>query len=154
MTLTYCLTTAYDHRVPTLSVPELKLSLPLYASVQAGFPSPAEDYVAEVLDLNDYLVKDPACTFFVRVQGESMIEAGIYPGDILVVDRSVEARHDDVVVAFINQHFTVKRLYRQADGIRLVAENAAFPSLLIGGGDELIIWGVVGHVLHKPTKLT
>jgi DNA polymerase V len=70
-----------------------------------------------------------------------------------VVDRSVEARHDDVVVAFINQHFTVKRLYQQADGIRLVAENPAFPPLQIEGGDELIIWGVVGHVLHKPTKL-
>jgi DNA polymerase V len=153
MILTHSQNTAYDHRVPTLSVPELRLSLPLFASVQAGFPSPAEDYAAEALDLNDYLVKDSACTFFVRVQGDSMIGAGIYPGDILVVDRSVEARHDDVVVAFINQHFTVKRLYQQADGIRLVAENPAFPPLQIEGGDELIIWGVVGHVLHKPTKL-
>lgn len=152
MTLTYSQNTAHDHRVPTLSVQELKLSLPLYASVQAGFPSPAEDYAAEILDLNDYLVKDSACTFFVRVRGDSMVDAGIYPGDILVVDRSVEARHDDVVVAFINQHFTVKRLYRQAGVIRLMAENPAFPPLEIRNGDELIIWGVVGHVLHKPTK--
>jgi len=82
-----------------------------------------------------------------------MIGAGIYPGDILVVDRSVEARHDDVVVALVNQQFTVKRLYRRRDGIRLVAENPAFAPITIGGNDELIIWGVVGHVLHKPTKL-
>lgn len=153
MTLTHSQNRAHDKRVPTLSVRELRLSLPLYASVPAGFPSPADDYAAEILDLNDYLVKDSACTFFVRVVGESMTGAGIYPDDILVVDRSVQARHDDVVIAFINQQFTVKRLYHQPDGIRLVAENPAFPPLRIGAGDELIIWGVVGHVLHKPSKL-
>lgn len=153
MTLTHSQQKAYDARVPTLSVRELRLCLPLYASVQAGFPSPADDYAAEILDLNDYLVKDSACTFFVRVAGESMTGAGIYPGDILVVDRSVQAGHDDVVIAFVNQQFTVKRLYRQPDGIRLVAENPSFPALRVGPGDELIIWGVVGHVLHKPTKL-
>ena len=143
----------YDDRVPTLSVHELRFSSPLYASVRAGFPSPADDYVSEPLDLHDYLIKDSACTFFVRVVGESMTGAGIYPGDILVVDRSVEAKHDDVVIAFFNQEFTVKRLEKRGGAIRLVAEHPAYAPIRINRGDELIIWGVVGHVLHKPTKL-
>jgi len=154
MTNNYFPGRADDARVPAIRhVRYPELVLPYFESVQAGFPSPADDHAMEALNLHDYLVKDSACTFFVRVEGESMVGAGIYPDDILVVDRSVEARHNDVVVAFINQQFTVKRFSRRAEGILLLAENPSFAPIEVHPGDELIIWGVVGHVLHRPVKL-
>ena len=141
------------HRVPICRTADREVELPLFTSVRAGFPSPALDHTEEPLNLHDYLVKNPASTFFVRVEGESMIEAGIYPDDILVVDRSIEARHDDVVVAYINSDFTVKRLSGRRGGrIVLRSENAHFAPITIDEGDELIIWGVVTTVLHKPVR--
>lgn len=141
------------HRVPIRRTADREVELPLFSSVRAGFPSPALDHTEEPLNLHDYLVKNPASTFFVRVEGESMIGAGIYPDDILVVDRSIEARHDDVVVAYINSDFTVKRLSGRRGGrIVLRSENAHFAPITIDEGDELIIWGVVTTVLHKPVR--
>lgn len=128
---------------------EWPLTLPLYgSSVRAGFPSPADDYIEKHLDLNDYLIKHPAATFLVRAQGDSMINAGIHDGDILVVDRSLEPLHGRIVIAALNGELTVKRLYRQQGRVQLMAENSAYPALDISETMEMVIWGVVTNVIH------
>ncbi|MBU1171044.1 MAG: translesion error-prone DNA polymerase V autoproteolytic subunit [Proteobacteria bacterium] len=122
---------------------------PLFmASVTAGFPSPADDYVEGRLDLNAHLVKHPAATFFVRVAGDSMIGAGIHPDDILVVDRSLTAVDKRVVIAVVNGDLTVKRLRISHGNIVLVAENDAYPPMEIHGDMTFEIWGVVTSVIH------
>lgn len=153
MLLLYTPKPGLDARVPIIPFGDLDIELPLYHSVQAGFPSPADDHVEAVLNLQELLVKDTACTFMVRVEGESMIGAGIHPGDIMVVDRSIEAAHGDVVVAFINSEYTVKRLCKQRNRIELQPENPAFDPIIVENDDELIIWGVVTtslRMLRKP----
>lgn len=123
--------------------------IPLYAStVRAGFPSPADDYIETMLDLNEYLIKHPAATFFVRASGESMVNAGIYSGDILVVDRSIEAGHGKIVIVALNGELTVKRLSHQNGHIKLVAENPDFPAIDITDEYDMVIWGVVTNVIH------
>ncbi len=123
--------------------------IPLYSStVRAGFPSPADDYIETMLDLNQYLIKHPAATFFVRASGDSMINAGIHTGDILVVDRSIEATHGKIVIAALNGELTVKRLSRQHGQVKLVAENPDFPALDITEEYDMVIWGVVTNVIH------
>ena len=92
-------------------------------SVTAGFPSPADDYLEDKLDLNEYLIKHPAATFFVRVAGDSMINAGIYNNDIIIVDRSIKPKHGKIVVAALDGQMTIKRLYRRDDKIMLLPEN-------------------------------
>jgi DNA polymerase V len=125
-------------------------ALPLAGSkIAAGFPSAAEDFVEGKLDLNDILIKRPAATFYVKVAGESMRDAGIFPGDILVVDRGEPPKHGHVVVAVVNGELTVKRLYRKGKIIRLDAENPAFPNIEIQGETELTIWGVVRANVHR-----
>jgi DNA polymerase V len=120
------------------------LSLPLYSSrIAAGFPSPADDHLDDTLDLNEHLVQHPAATFFVRVQGDSMTGAGIYPGDLLVIDRSLTPKSGAIVVAVVNGELTVKRLQIEGRHIWLMPENPAYPPLEIGEGMELVIWGVV-----------
>ena len=111
--------------------------------ISAGFPSPAADYEDARLDINEYLVSNPVSTFFFAVQGDSMQGAEIFDGDVLVVDRSVRARHGHVVIAFINGERLVKRLYRRAGRVALVAENPLYPVLEIQDGMELEVWGVV-----------
>ena len=124
--------------------------LPVYSSlVSAGFPSPADDYSEGKLDLNAYLIPKPASTFFVRVSGDSMIGVGIHPGDILVVDRSLEAKHGKIVIAAVNTELTVKRLYKKDGAIKLLAENPNYPELVFGEESELFIWGVVTSVIHQ-----
>lgn len=127
-----------------------KLALPLAGGrVAAGFPSAAEDFVEGKLDLNDLLVRRPAATFYVKVAGESMRDAGIYPGDILVVDRGERPQHGHVVVAVVDGELTVKRLHRMGKTIRLEAANPAFPDIEIAGETELSIWGVVRASVHR-----
>ncbi len=124
--------------------------LPLYSStVRAGFPSPADDYIERKLDLNTHLIKHPAATFFVKAAGDSMINAGIQSGDMLVVDRSLEATHGRVVIAAINGELTVKRLSRQHNQVKLLAENPAYAPIDITDEQDLVIWGVVTHVIHQ-----
>lgn len=124
--------------------------LPLYSSrVRAGFPSPADDHVEARLDLNDYMVKHPAATFFVRVAGDSMVNAGIFENDMLVVDRSLEAASGRIVIAVVNQELTVKRFQKTKTGCELIAENPTYPPIIVEAGDELHIWGVVTHVIHS-----
>src|SRR5690606_1591437 len=109
----------------------------------AGFPSPAADFAAKPLDLNELLIAQADATFFWRVRGHSMSGAGILDGDILVVDRAVQARHGMVVVAALDGEFTVKRLYRQAHDTRLQAAHPDYPDICPKPGQELLIWGVV-----------
>lgn len=124
-------------------------AFPLYATkVAAGFPSPADDHIEAKLDLNQYLVKHPAATFFVRVEGESMLGAGIYPNDILVVDRSLKPSNGKVVVAVINGELTVKRLKVGKGTLTLLAENVQYPSIHITEEMNFSIWGVVTNVIH------
>ncbi|HEX5055607.1 MAG TPA: S24 family peptidase [Gammaproteobacteria bacterium] len=126
-----------------------RLALPLAGGrVAAGFPSAAEDFVEGKLDLNELLVKRPAATFYVKVAGESMRDAGIFPGDLLVVDRGESPRHGHVVVAVVNGELTVKRLYRKGGTVRLEAANPAFPDIEIAGETELTVWGVVRANVH------
>lgn len=123
--------------------------IPLYSStVRAGFPSPGDDYIEAMLDLNEYLIKHPASTFFVRASGESMMNAGIYSGDILIVDRSIEASHGKIVIAALNGELTVKRLFQQHGQIKLIAENPDFPPIDITDEYDMVIWGVVTNVIH------
>jgi DNA polymerase V len=128
--------------VPLADAP--KLFIPLSpAKVSAGFPSPAADYQDKRLDINEYLIRNPVSTFFFPVQGDSMEGAEIFDGDILVVDRSVKARHGHIVVAFVDGERLVKRLYHRAGRVALVAANSIYPALEIMGEMELTIWGVV-----------
>lgn len=127
-----------------------KRALPLFgARVPAGFPSPADDFIEGMLDLNDLLVTNPPATFFVRVSGHSMSGAGIYPNSLLVVDRSVKPTHGRIVVAVVDGELTVKRLKRLRGGaVELVAENPDFPPLRFVDGQELVVWGVVTAVVQ------
>ncbi|MFP6899343.1 MAG: translesion error-prone DNA polymerase V autoproteolytic subunit [Opitutales bacterium] len=124
-------------------------AIPLYAcGVSAGFPSPADDYLEGTLDLNERLIGEPAATFFVRAKGDSMIGAGIHDGDLLVVDRSVEARDGRVVIAVINGELTVKRLVRKNGKAWLEPENPAYQPISFNEGDDVRLWGVVTNVIH------
>jgi DNA polymerase V len=125
-------------------------ALPLFASrVQAGFPSPAQDYAEGLLDLNEFMVEHEAATFYVRVQGQSMVGAGILDGDIIAVDRALEARHGDIVLAVIDNELTVKELYQQNGQVRLLPHNPDFQPIEIKEGQELSVWGVVKGVIRK-----
>lgn len=117
--------------------------------VPAGFPSPAQDYSPESLDLNEYLIKNPEDTFIVKVVGDSMIGAGIYDGDELIVDRSLTARSGDVVIAIVDNDLTVKRLVRERGGVWLCAENVKYADIFIAPHMELSVWGVVIKCLHN-----
>ncbi len=129
--------------------PPTRLALPLFSGkVAAGFPSPADDYVEKTLDLNELLIQKPAATFFVRVQGESMLGAGIHPNDILVVDRSIDPVPGKIVICALNGELTVKRLERDGEQWKLKAENSAYPDIAIHEELDMVIWGVVTNVIH------
>lgn len=117
--------------------------------VQAGFPSPADDYVEKQLDLNEMMIQHPAATFFVRVDGDSMIDAGIRSGDTLVVDRSIEPTDGKIVVAALNGEFTVKRLRQKGGRVTLSPENAKYADIPVDPEADFEVWGVVTFVIHK-----
>lgn len=119
--------------------------------ISAGFPSPAESYVEGHLDLNEYLIKHPAATFFVKVNGDSMRDAGIQSGDILVVDRALEASDGKIVVAVLNGEFTVKRIAIRKSAIFLLPENENYKPIAVSPGADFQVWGVVTYVIHKTT---
>jgi len=126
-------------------------SLPLFETgVKAGFPSPAEEEMSTPLNLSEHLISHPASTFFIRVVGDSMQGVGIFSGDLLIVDRSLQATHGKIVVALINGEFTVKRLLINKDSITLKAENPKYPSIHVKNGSDFTVWGVVTYVIHKP----
>ena len=117
-----------------------------------GFPSPAEQYIESPLDLNKLLVKKPAATFYVKASGDSMVDAGIYPGDILVVDRSIGALNGNIVIACVNNEFTVKYLKVKNNIVSLVAANPKYPEIVFTDGMELRIFGVVTSCIHRFVK--
>lgn len=124
--------------------------IPLYStSVQAGSPSPADDYIDDKIDLNEYLVKRPGETFMVRATGESMINAGIFPGDVLIVDRSLKPANGKIVIAAVDGQLTVKRFQKEKNGaVALLPENPSFEPIVLTEGNDLVIWGVVTNVIH------
>lgn len=123
---------------------------PLFVtSISAGFPSPADDYIDRTLDLNEFLVKHPAATFFVRVSGDSMLGAGIHPGDILIVDRALEAANNKIIIAALNGELTVKRLHKEKDAVYLYPENDEFSRIRVTPDMQFEVWGVVVHVIHS-----
>jgi DNA polymerase V len=129
---------------------ECRLETPLFLQmISAGFPSPAEDYIDKSLDLNEYLIKHPSATFFVKVQGDSMINAGIHHGDILIVDRALEPAHKKIIVAVINGELTVKRMHRIKDTLYLLPENDTFERMRVREEMDFQVWGVVTHVIHS-----
>lgn len=125
-------------------------AIPFYGhKIAAGFPSPADDHRDTPLDLNEHLIKNPATTFFVRVEGESMINAGIFPNDMLVVDLSLEPQDSNVVIAFVDGEFTVKRLkIAKNQQITLLPENENFSPIVINEDMDFRLWGVVTNVIH------
>ncbi|NDD98864.1 DNA polymerase V [bacterium] len=130
---------------------EKGVTCPLFDSkIQAGFPSPTDDEVGDSLNLLELLVPHPNSTFYVRVVGDSMQGAGIFSGDILIVDRSSKPVERSIVVAVVNKEFTVKRLVYENGIPTLVPENSSYPTIRLQGEEELEIWGVVTYVLHKP----
>ncbi|HNY66099.1 MAG TPA: translesion error-prone DNA polymerase V autoproteolytic subunit [Deltaproteobacteria bacterium] len=134
----------------------VKLELPLYqVRISAGFPSPADDNIDRHLDLNEFLIAHPASTYFVRVEGDSMIEAGIQSGDILVVDWSLEPRSGDIVIAMINGEFLVKTFSCHPDGKKrfLLAGNPKYPHIELTDTMDVEIRGVVTSALHIFRKI-
>ncbi len=124
--------------------------LPLYSDlISAGFPSPAEDYLDKKLDLNEYLIKNRPATFLVKVNGNSMINSGIYDGDILVVDRSVEPANKKIVIGVIDGEFTVKRIIKKTKKLFLQPENENFKPIEITEDMDFKIWGIVTFAIHK-----
>ena len=117
--------------------------------LQAGFPSPAQGEYADTIDLNRVLVTNPAATFCARVIGNSMVDAGINEGDLLIIDRSLTPHDGDIAVCFIDGDFTVKRLAVRDDGVFLTPANAAYPELPVNEGSNFQVWGVVSHIIKK-----
>ena len=127
------------------------LELPLSGTgISAGFPSPAEDFAEVSLDLNKALIRHPAATFYARVKGTSMTDAGILDGDLLVIDKAVDPKDGDIAVCFLDGEFTVKRISRQADALYLMPANDEFKPIPVTGESEFLVWGVVTFVIHKP----
>jgi DNA polymerase V len=127
----------------------LALGAPI--AVPAGFPNPGQDYYTGPVDLNAHLIKDPVSTFIVRVSGDSMIGAGIYDGDEILVDRSIDPEPGHVVVAILDGELTLKRLAARRGQLALCAENPAYPDILVSEWSETLIWGVVTLCLHHIT---
>ncbi|PCJ28184.1 MAG: DNA polymerase V [SAR86 cluster bacterium] len=128
--------------------PKTALSLPLYSSrVPAGFPSPADDYIEDILDLNEYLVKHPTASFYARGEGNSMVNCGILDQALLIVDRSIEPAQDDIVIAVIDGEMTCKILDKKGHMLR--AANPSYSPIPITEGMELTILGIVVHAVNQ-----
>jgi len=121
----------------------------LGTNVPAGFPSPAQDYIEASLDLNDFLISHPNSTFFVRVEGYSMVNAGIQPDDLLIVDRALEASNNKIIIAVVDGELTVKRLNIVDSVYWLLPENESFSPICIDDSIDFVIWGIVTYVIHK-----
>ena len=120
-------------------------------AVKAGFPSPSENYLAPEIDLNDLLIQHREATFYVRISGDSMTDAGILDGDLAVVDKSLAAKDGDIVIAFVNGEFTIKQFRIDKNRTRgwLVPWNDRYPRIEVNADDDFRIWGVVTHVIHS-----
>ena len=138
----------------SLSSPILVASSPIWLnlcsdSVPAGYPSPITEQAKELVDINGYLIRNEIATYIFRVKGNAMIDAGIFDSDVLVVDRSIEPKHNDIVLATLNEEFIVKRLHKRAGVIKLVSENPIYPPIVIKVSDDFAVCGVVTNSIHK-----
>ena len=126
-----------------------KTKIKLYTtSISAGFPSPAEDHMDISLDINEYLVKHPSSTFYIYVKGDSMVDSGIFDGDLLIVDRSLEVKSNSVVVAVIDGDFTVKKIKKDSGNLYLIPQNKKYKPILLENNMDFQIWGIVTHTIH------
>ncbi len=121
----------------------------LIETIKAGFPSPADDFIELPLDLNKALIKNPSATFFAKVLGNSMQDAHINDGDILIIDRSIKPANGKIAVCFINGEFTVKKLLIKKNEIYLIPENETYKPIKVTPNDEFMVWGIVTHIIKK-----
>ena len=145
----------YKHKNLDLfkSIKKKQILTPVFLdSVSAGFPSPATDYMENKLDLNEYLIKHPAATFIVKAKGPSMTDAGILSGDLLIVDRSITPRSNDIVIASIFGDLTVKKLQKKENSLFLLSANSDYPSIEVKEEMECFIWGVVTYIIHESNS--
>lgn len=141
------------HRTETLEIysasTEVMLELPLIGEgIRAGFPSPAEDFIDVSIDLNRELVKNPSSTFYARVKGNSMQDAGIHDGDLIIIDKSLEPTNGRIAVCFIDGDFTIKRIKMESDCCWLVPANSDFNPIKVTAENDFMVWGVVAHVIR------
>jgi len=129
---------------------ESKITIPFFnQGVSAGFPSPAMDFMENNIDLNKTLAENPLATFFIKVEGNSMIDAGINNQDVLVVDRSLEPENNKVAICFIDGEFTVKRIKAENDKLWLMPENKAYQPIVVTEENQFLVWGIVTYVIKK-----
>jgi len=127
-----------------------ELFLPvLSAGISAGFPSPAMDFMDVSIDLNQLMIKHPSATFFGRVQGASMLDAGISDGDLLVIDRSLSPANNKIAVCFIDGEFTIKRIQKEVDCCWLMPANEKYKPIKVTNDNDFLVWGIVTHVIKK-----
>ncbi|EGN00250.1 hypothetical protein HMPREF1017_00776 [Bacteroides ovatus 3_8_47FAA] len=134
---------------------DTSISLPLKFAdegIKAGFPSPAQDYLEQAIDLNKELIRHPASTFYGRVVGDSMRDEGIEEGDILVIDKSLELLDDDLAVCYIDGEFTVKRVRLEPDAAWLVPSNSNYPPIKVTKDNEFMVWGIVTYTIKKNRR--
>ncbi|MCQ2264775.1 MAG: translesion error-prone DNA polymerase V autoproteolytic subunit [Bacteroidales bacterium] len=134
--------------VPVSNATELSIPF-IENTISAGFPSPAEDYLESGIDLNKELIRHPSTTFFGRVKGDSMSGAGIFEGDILVIDKSIDAKDDDIAVCFIDGEFTLKRIKKDKNAVWLVPANDKYKPIKVTADNDFLIWGIVTSIVRK-----
>lgn len=134
--------------VPVSNATELSIPF-IENTISAGFPSPAEDYLESGIDLNKELIHHPSTTFFGRVKGDSMSGAGILEGDILVIDKSIDAKDDDIAVCFIDGEFTLKRIKKDKNAVWLVPANDKYKPIKVTADNDFLIWGIVTSIVRK-----
>jgi len=135
------------------TIKNTQINTPIFLDkISAGFPSPATDYMENKLDLNEYLIKHPAATFIVKASGSSMINADIYSGDLLIVDRSLTPRNNSIVIASIFGDLTVKKIKKKEKSIFLVSANKEYPNIEVREEMECFVWGVVTYIIHETTS--
>ena len=128
---------------------DTELNLPLFEGVRAGFPSPAADFIDVSIDLNKHLIKHPSATFYARAKGDSMKDAGIFDGDLLIVDKSIDPADGKIAICYVNGEFTVKRIKKEKDQVWLIPANTAYQPIKMEEGSSLTIWGIVTHVIKS-----
>ena len=134
-------------------IKKTQINTPIFSdSISAGFPSPATDYMENKLDLNEYLIKHPAATFIVKASGSSMVNANIYSGDLLIVDKSLTPKNNDIVIASIFGDLTVKKIKKKGKSLFLIPANNDYPSIEVKEEMECFIWGVVTYIIHEITS--
>jgi DNA polymerase V len=125
------------------------VALPFVEGISCGFPSPAEDYLDDVISLDEIMIRDKSATFFGRARGDSMIDANIHKGDVVVIDRHLEAKNGDICLCMLDGEFTIKQLAKHKDYVELVPANPAYKPIRVQPGNDFEIWGVVTYVIHK-----